>query len=1662
MIRDIRRLAAAVAVAAVTAFGTCIPAFAGEQGAGDSFTTTSLQEARGPLGAQADESVIVNSWKELDDQLYYAKTDTTIVLGKDVEAAEYDRPLTPSERTLTLDLNGHNITGNGKYSVMRLPMGSNLTIKNSKSAKGNISGGSSRQGGGIENSGKLTIDGANITGNTAVNGGGIFSRGTVTIKRGSVCNNIATENGGGIYSEFIMKESQVASTPAAGSVFVEGGRIYGNKATKSGGGIYVCGGSMTFNTGDTTGMVAVKGGSIYNNTATELGGGVACYGTFVMEGGTIGDAKRVYRNMARRGGGVFVGAADFYSSKATITGGRILNNVALDVGGGICNGFGERRSGGAGGVGMSFSGCELTDNWSESHGGGIYSMASLTISGGKISRNQASGDYDKVRGSGGGVYCNGDFTMSGGSISDNQGNGDGGGVYVNAKAAISGGNITGNSVVLGSGGGLYATPEGTLDLSGGEISGNRLLKEGKQGGGVYTAGFDSKTQWSTTINVQGSPVVKDNTAMGANDKSFTNNVFLPSGNILQVTGDLKAANIGVTLASKKGRFTNGYYRMVQTKDGDQVVIPKPPSVYFTSDEGHSVSLDFTQGDYAEAILQDAQGNHLKRVRPFVPENQQFETDTRRLFSDNWMAGISGERYLNEINIPGTHDSGCRKTITYDMLYQPFNRYAQTQTSYINDQLRLGVRHIDIRLNNWNMTGSSLGGLITNWKDDGKNLWLCHGVTSFGIYYCRSPHGGNLNFEQVLTWVKEFLKDNPTETVILYFEHELNTTSAGVNEDGDKEKVFERLRYALLKTAEEKNPSTGESYLYRETDKNFLDTLSHYPQLKDCRGKIVIDYNGNGVGGIDRGAYGKVNEEDKWDAKGSEKIRLVKDFYKANNDRIPTNVDTHLSYLNYVGTYTSGPTSNYANGLGFWGNTPIDYTHIVQPELFGPGNVFDDVGRYFGWVRLDAAKASTVEQIWRSNYPDNLEYCTVNVRSGLVAENGHEVNESYQLLKGTKLKVPNCIYSYDMDARNMTFTNWVANGEESGAVAYNPGQELTVSEDLTIVAQWDFNGTPLKVVWQDGDNADRFRAKMFTIEMYSTDELGRNISPSIIISEDDGWETTISGRVERFRPIWGRYIHATGSGDITKADGRDRAGEYRYEISGNRQKGFVLTMIHTPLKTVKASGEVQWIDGGRERVRPSSVTVHLLKNGKEMAKKTATAAGNWKYSFGDLPLYENGEKVEYELTQDAVNNYATTVNGFSVINENSLLAATTSLTGNISWYDGDDASARPGSVTVHLLANGVEVDSQKVSLDQETGDWIFGFKGVLVTDDDGKEIDYKVVQDPVDGYATTTLRGEGLEIRNMKASETTDDAPLFRTHSLTLDGRIGMQFYLELPRLDGVDWKNSSMNFSASGRGAFETSDAFDADDKNATGDYYGFECDVSSIQMADRVIAELSYEQGGKKKSAYQAYSVARYVQEFDAKLAADPSAFDAKTVTLVHSMADYGHYAQPYLAGVRGWKVGDDYAEMPAASTLSADAVGTAREGTNSFVTGYHMTSQSEREIDKLSVALDLETDTSLYVFAYTKGGASVTGVKLADGTKLDVEHVSGNCWRATVSGIMAQRLSKEFDVAFTTSSGAQASVTASALSVARDLVRSSDTDARLAGTALYNYWKAADDYLS
>lgn len=105
----------------------------------------------------------------------------------------------------------------------------------------------------------------------------------------------------------------------------------------------------------------------------------------------------------------------------------------------------------------------------------------------------------------------------------------------------------------------------------------------------------------------------------------------------------------------------------------------------------------------------------------------------------WMSKLHPDFKLNELTIPGTHDSGTA----------PISGIRQCQSLSIAQQLNLGIRFLDIRLNK-----------SRKWE-------IMHEDTGTGLYFTKD----------CLTPIKNFLNTNSEETVLLCIKDEHGSTDA---------------------------------------------------------------------------------------------------------------------------------------------------------------------------------------------------------------------------------------------------------------------------------------------------------------------------------------------------------------------------------------------------------------------------------------------------------------------------------------------------------------------------------------------------------------------------------------------------------------------------------------------------------------------------------------------------------------------------------------------------------------------------------------------------------------------------------------------------------------------------------------------------------------------
>ncbi|WP_449159814.1 Cna B-type domain-containing protein [Streptococcus sp.] len=239
----------------------------------------------------------------------------------------------------------------------------------------------------------------------------------------------------------------------------------------------------------------------------------------------------------------------------------------------------------------------------------------------------------------------------------------------------------------------------------------------------------------------------------------------------------------------------------------------------------------------------------------------------------------------------------------------------------------------------------------------------------------------------------------------------------------------------------------------------------------------------------------------------------------------------------------------------------------------------------------------------------------------------------------------------------------------------------------------------------------------------------------------------------------------------------------------------------------------WDDGqNQDGLRPTTIKVHLLANGTEVQALDLTGEGDeWTHTFTDLPVYKDGQKVVYTVTEDKVDNYTTKIDGTTITN--TYKPGKTSLTVTKNWKDANDQDGlRPKAIKVQLYAGDQKVGKAvELSADNQ---WTHTFSN-LDEKKAGQVINYTVKEiDVPEGYTqaveatnpgqvvvTNTHEPEKTKVEVSKKWEDGDNQDGLRPAS------IQVQLYKDGLATDQVvelsaanDWKGAFENLDAKAAG----------------------------------------------------------------------------------------------------------------------------------------------------------------------------------------------------------------------------------------------------------------------
>lgn len=191
----------------------------------------------------------------------------------------------------------------------------------------------------------------------------------------------------------------------------------------------------------------------------------------------------------------------------------------------------------------------------------------------------------------------------------------------------------------------------------------------------------------------------------------------------------------------------------------------------------------------------------------------IDTDKQRILEaiededgidSNWMSYLTNRNlYLHQYNIPGTHDSG-----TFNIpFYKSF--LLETQSLNIMEQLKAGIRYLDIR--------------ITIDMKNGNNLYLSHEG-----HECRDSDDAKLYLTKVIETCIKFLEKHEKETIILHLKDEENDygdMKKNISNEDAKDYIIGKLLARII--------VENENYL------DYIYIANEIPILNDVKKKIVI-------------------------------------------------------------------------------------------------------------------------------------------------------------------------------------------------------------------------------------------------------------------------------------------------------------------------------------------------------------------------------------------------------------------------------------------------------------------------------------------------------------------------------------------------------------------------------------------------------------------------------------------------------------------------------------------------------------------------------------------------------------------------------------------------------------------------------------------------------
>lgn len=284
-------------------------------------------------------------------------------------------------------------------------------------------------------------------------------------------------------------------------------------------------------------------------------------------------------------------------------------------------------------------------------------------------------------------------------------------------------------------------------------------------------------------------------------------------------------------------------------------------------------------------------------------------------------------------------------------------------------------------------------------------------------------------------------------------------------------------------------------------------------------------------------------------------------------------------------------------------------------------------------------------------------------------------------------------------------------------------------------------------WKDNENQDGIRPASVTVTLTGSNA----VSKTATLNEDNGWTATFENLPKR------------DHGNIVAYNVKesDTAG---YEASVVKtEDGFQLINEHDSETTLRTATLVWRDENNQDGIRPDTVTYTLHGSDGSEVEKTVSKDDSWAdVMFEDLPVYQNGQKVTYTLTESTVDGYTTDIrdNGHTFTVTNTHIPAVVNVDVTKVWTDGENQDGnRPDSISVILTGNDGNRYTATITA---ANNWKYTFSKLPKFFNEGTQIEYTLAEDAASGYSNVIEKKDNYTfVLTNKYSPATVDIPVVK-------------------------------------------------------------------------------------------------------------------------------------------------------------------------------------------------------------------------------------------------------------------------------------------------------------